>query len=240
MAVRAIPEIGPWPIHLVPGIRTPAEAGPDGWMRADLMRGEECETFGALSRLKRRGLLEMGRAGQVFLWPGSHTKLVEVDPRGRITRSQTSLAGEFLEGIARHTLIAASLLSRWPDQLDLEAAEAGARRRASSRAAAGRISRPDRGLGMRTGPGAACILLDWGRGRRRYRPPHRRSDPGPIPAGMGRRPAAAATPLRPLAWALASRTWSTRWRTAWPTTHRPQAPSRSRRVGSIDQGVRDR
>ena len=46
---------------------------------------------------------------------------------GRITRSQTSLAGEFLQAIAGHTLIAASLPARWPENLDLDAAEAGAR-----------------------------------------------------------------------------------------------------------------
>ncbi len=127
VVVRTIPEIGAWPIHFVPGIRTPAEAGPDGWMRADVMRGEECETLGALSQLSRLGLHDAGRQERAFVWPGSHTKLVEVDRLGRITRSQTSLAGEFLQAIARHTLIAASLPSRWPESLDLDAAEAGAR-----------------------------------------------------------------------------------------------------------------
>ena len=127
VVVRTIPEIGAWPIHFVPGIRTPAEAGPDGWMRADVMRGEECETLGALSQLNRLGLQDAGRQERAFVWPGSHTKLVEVDRLGRITRSQTSLAGEFLQAIARHTLIAASLPSRWPESLDLDAAEAGVR-----------------------------------------------------------------------------------------------------------------
>jgi len=127
VVVRTIPEIGPWPIHFVPGIRTPAEAGPDGWMRADLMRGEECETLGALSQLSRLGLRDAGPEERAFVWPGSHTKLVEVDHLGRITRSQTSLAGEFLQAIARHTLIAASLPSRFPESLDIDAAEAGAR-----------------------------------------------------------------------------------------------------------------
>ena len=127
MVVRTIPEIGPWPIHFVPGIRTLAEAGRDGWMRADLMRGEECETLGALFQLRESGLQQVGLEGEAFVWPGSHTKLVEVDRLERITRSQTSLAGEFLQAIARHTLIAASLPSRLPEDLDLEAAEAGAR-----------------------------------------------------------------------------------------------------------------
>jgi 2-dehydro-3-deoxygalactonokinase len=124
---RSIFEVADEPIVFVPGVRTAAGDGPDGWMAADVMRGEECETLGALALLARRGELEAGGAGQVFVWPGSHTKVVEVDGRGRITRSQTSLAGELLQAVARHTLVAASLPAVLPDVVDLEAAEAGAR-----------------------------------------------------------------------------------------------------------------
>ena len=63
----------------------------------------------------------------VFVWPGSHTKLVEVDSAGRITRSYTTLAGEMTVALARHTLLAASLPEDWPDPLDAEALAAGAR-----------------------------------------------------------------------------------------------------------------
>jgi 2-dehydro-3-deoxygalactonokinase len=127
VVARTLPEIGADPIHFVPGLRTPAHDGPDGWMYADVMRGEECETFGALTELVRRGTVSRRDLGLAFVWPGSHTKLVEVDAQGRITRSHTSLAGEFLQAIARHTLIAASLPSKLPDQLDPDSAEAGAR-----------------------------------------------------------------------------------------------------------------
>jgi 2-dehydro-3-deoxygalactonokinase len=96
-------------------------------MWADVMRGEECETFGALSQLQRDGALDLGKIDQVFLWPGSHTKLVEVDRQGRITRSHTSLAGELLSAVAGHTLVAASLPDELPASLDDEAIEAGAR-----------------------------------------------------------------------------------------------------------------
>ena len=124
---RTLPRIWPQPIHFVPGLRTPADEGPDGWMRADVMRGEECETLGALTELTRRGLVEPGLEGPVFVWPGSHTKLVEVDGQGRIRRSQTTLAGELIHSVARHTLIAASLPVELPLALDIESAEAGAR-----------------------------------------------------------------------------------------------------------------
>jgi 2-dehydro-3-deoxygalactonokinase len=127
VVVRTIPEVGEWPLHFVPGIRTPAGTGHDGWMCADLMRGEECETLGVLSRLNRLATQDEAQGELAFVWPGSHTKLVEVDRLGRITGSHTSLAGEFLQAIARHTLIAASLPSRFPESVDPDAAEAGAR-----------------------------------------------------------------------------------------------------------------
>jgi 2-dehydro-3-deoxygalactonokinase len=127
VVVHSIPEIADVPIAFVPGLKTPAQEGPDGWMWADVMRGEECETLGALLWLERLGSLRVGETEHVFVWPGSHTKLVEVDRLGRITRSHTSLAGELLAAVARHTLIAASLPPELPDQLDFEATEAGAR-----------------------------------------------------------------------------------------------------------------
>ena len=64
-----------------------------------------------------RGIATEGR-GVAFVWPGSHTKLIEVDPAGRIVRSHTTLAGELLLALARHTLLAASLPSwREPRQI---------------------------------------------------------------------------------------------------------------------------
>jgi 2-dehydro-3-deoxygalactonokinase len=121
-----LPEISELPIYLIPGIRTPASDGPDGWFTADVMRGEECETWGAYATLRQSGVIQPG-AWQAFLWPGSHTKVVEVDGTGRITRSHTSLAGELLQVVAKHTLLAASLPSGLPDTVDSDAAEAGRR-----------------------------------------------------------------------------------------------------------------
>jgi 2-dehydro-3-deoxygalactonokinase len=126
VAIGRFPAIVERPIYFVPGVRTAAADGPDGWFQADLMRGEECETLGAYAALRARAELEIDR-WQVFLWPGSHTKLVEVDPSGRITRSQTSLAGELLQTLARHTLLAASLPETLPDEVDHDIAAAAAR-----------------------------------------------------------------------------------------------------------------
>ncbi|MHB1562332.1 MAG: 2-dehydro-3-deoxygalactonokinase, partial [Isosphaeraceae bacterium] len=119
-------EIHDRPILVVPGIRTPPADGPDGWLDADVMRGEECETLGALRTLLADGRTAPGRA-LAFLWPGSHTKLVEVDADGRIARSFTTLAGEILEAVGHHTILAASLPAGWPEQPDPDAVAAGAR-----------------------------------------------------------------------------------------------------------------
>jgi 2-dehydro-3-deoxygalactonokinase len=121
-----LPEIDDRPILVVPGIRTPAAEGRDAWFASDVMRGEECETFGAHAALLAEGRIAPGQAS-VFLWPGSHTKLVAVDVEGRITGSFTTLAGEMLQAVARHTLVSASLPGALPDEPDPVAAAAGAR-----------------------------------------------------------------------------------------------------------------
>jgi 2-dehydro-3-deoxygalactonokinase len=126
VAVVSLPEVAAMPIYVIPGVRTPAADGRDGWFEADVMRGEECETLGAFAALAADGRIGAGE-WTVFLWPGSHTKLVEVDPSGRITRSHTTLAGEFLQAASRHTILAASLPEAPPDDPDPDAVAAGAR-----------------------------------------------------------------------------------------------------------------
>jgi 2-dehydro-3-deoxygalactonokinase len=131
--VQHLPAVAAEPIVFVPGVRTPAGAGPDGWADADIMRGEECETLGACIDLAISGQDATGRSWSknavthAFLWPGSHTKLVEVDAAGRIVRSHTTLAGELLQALARHTLLAASLPAEFSEAPDPDALEAGVR-----------------------------------------------------------------------------------------------------------------
>ncbi len=109
------------PVTFVPGVRTPPGPGPDGWAEADVMRGEEVETLGAWTLLGRPA----GR--HVFLWPGSHTKLVELDAEGRIARSFTTLAGELWSAVSAHTLVTSSLPAPPADPPDPAALEAGRR-----------------------------------------------------------------------------------------------------------------
>jgi 2-dehydro-3-deoxygalactonokinase len=125
--LRDLPEVSDRPILFIPGVRTPPAAGTDGWAEADVMRGEECETIGAWSLLGQTRATDEPPGRAVFVWPGSHTKLVEVDEAGRIVRSHTSLAGELTQALARHTLLAASLPPELPDDPEAVAAAAGAR-----------------------------------------------------------------------------------------------------------------
>ena len=114
--LKLIPEISSVPILFIPGVRTPAGDGPDGWVEVDVMRGEECETLGAW-------LIAPASGPVAYVWPGSHTKYVVVDQSGQITASTTSLAGELTMAVARHTLIAGSLPEEWPSELDSGAVE---------------------------------------------------------------------------------------------------------------------
>ncbi len=195
VAVVSLPEVAEMPIYVVPGVRTPAGDGTDGWFEADVMRGEECETLGAYAALAARGRIEPGQ-WPVFLWPGSHTKLVEVDPSGRITRSHTTLAGELLQAAARHTLLAASLPEALPDDPDPDAAAAGAR--AVERDGLGRAAFLVRiaALERTPRPSRAGVILDrCDRLRRRHRP-GAPSHPHAGSSGLGRRTAALALALR--------------------------------------------
>lgn len=119
---RVIPEIIDIPILLVPGIRTPPTDGPDGWIDADVMRGEECETLGW-----RHFDAPPDDESWCCLWPGSHTKLVALGGDGRIQASYTTLAGELIAATSRHTVLAASLPAALPERLDPDVVDEGAR-----------------------------------------------------------------------------------------------------------------
>ena len=99
-AVRVVCSAWPYPpLTLIPGVRTgPDEGNPFG----EMMRGEECETFGLLAQM---GL----EPPAVCLLPGSHNKLVRIDRQGRIEAVWTSLAGEATRSLAEHTVLAGSM-----------------------------------------------------------------------------------------------------------------------------------
>ncbi|MFW6125034.1 MAG: 2-dehydro-3-deoxygalactonokinase [Pirellulales bacterium] len=107
--VRTLGEVADVPMRFVPGVKTvPAVVDRGHLATMDMMRGEEVATFGILQQTGRRGPL-------LLLLPGSHTKLVAVDGRGRIAASYTTLAGEALASLARHTVLAGSTPPELPE-----------------------------------------------------------------------------------------------------------------------------
>src|SRR5690242_20195305 len=112
-------DVSDLPIVLVPGVRC-GPANPDAGKinSIDVMRGEEtlCGGLAALNLVSRPG---------VVLNLGSHWKAIQLDERGRVSSSITSLSGELIHATQENTILAGSVASRWPDQLSLEWLKSG-------------------------------------------------------------------------------------------------------------------
>ncbi len=83
-ALMPVP-FGPRVLHIVPGLSDQPRPG-----RFDVMRGEETQVWGAAPR-----------AGWCVL-PGTHSKWVQVDAQGRITRFHTCMTGELYALLTQH------------------------------------------------------------------------------------------------------------------------------------------
>ena len=113
------PEITELPIFLVPGVRSEApDASVDSLDNFDVMRGEETLCFGLL----QRGLL---KPPGVVLTLGSHWKAIQLDTKGRIQSSITSLSGELIHAAQTQTILASSVGNDWPNQMAPDWLEAG-------------------------------------------------------------------------------------------------------------------
>ena len=101
-----MPEVTSIPILFIPGVKTlpaPGETDTDKFLDAlESMSGEECETYGIMSRLGLEGDF-------VITLPGSYNKVFTVDAEGRITWLQTGMCGEFIAAMSEHTLLKHSL-----------------------------------------------------------------------------------------------------------------------------------
>jgi len=103
MACVALPEVFAKSIWFIPGVRNDVpDIGLHNCEAMDMMRGEEVEAMGMLAQLKLNG-------PAMLILPGSHTKFVSLDQRGRIDGSATTLAGELLQIITQNTILAKSL-----------------------------------------------------------------------------------------------------------------------------------
>lgn len=92
----SFPEITAIPFVFIPGVRVCG----DDLMLSDMMRGEETELY---------GLMEEPESDCLYVFPGSHNKLVTVDKTGGITGIRTMLTGEMLAALAQHTVLKAAV-----------------------------------------------------------------------------------------------------------------------------------
>ncbi|WP_243112630.1 2-dehydro-3-deoxygalactonokinase [Caproiciproducens sp. NJN-50] len=93
-------DVCPLPIYFIPGVKN--SAGPidlRNFEAMDIMRGEEVESIAVLSRFP-------AQKDYLLVLPGSHTKFVSINSDGKITGCLTSINGEILDAITRHTIIA--------------------------------------------------------------------------------------------------------------------------------------
>lgn len=100
MKTAVFPEIAPYPISFIPGVRNfSGDVTLENFSAMDMMRGEETETVGLAALLKPEGEC-------VFILPGSHNKFVRADGQGRILGCMTSISGELLDAVTHHTILA--------------------------------------------------------------------------------------------------------------------------------------
>ncbi|MET4677310.1 2-dehydro-3-deoxygalactonokinase [Luteibacter sp. ME-Dv--P-043b] len=136
-AMREVRIEGVWhaPIGFVPGVRNAvAPIDLHNVEAMDMMRGEETE---ALALVERLALAEPA----VIALPGSHSKFVGIDTKGRIDGCVTTLAGELLQVISHETILAGSLKDGFATHIDAEMLLAGA------------------GAAQRVGLGRACFSV---------------------------------------------------------------------------------
>ena len=109
------------PIWFVPGIKNNVPEVDLGTYEAmDIMRGEEVEVFGLIEKLKLQG-------PAIFVLPGSHSKFISIDAGNRVTACLTTLAGELLDIITGHTILAGALGLSFAQEFDEPTLLEGAR-----------------------------------------------------------------------------------------------------------------
>ncbi|MBQ6679795.1 MAG: 2-dehydro-3-deoxygalactonokinase [Lachnospiraceae bacterium] len=107
------PDLLPCPVSFIPGLRT--ETGIDGFY-PDMMRGEETEIIGLHTLLKPDG-------DRLYVLPGSHNKLIHVTRDGFITSFKTTVSGELLEAMTKHSILADSVERSFLVSEEYDAAE---------------------------------------------------------------------------------------------------------------------
>ena len=121
--MKTFSRVSPMPFFLVPGVRigkAPCELSDVA--DSDVIRGEETEIVGFQANLDAR---TRGKPW-VLLHVGSHAKAIQVDARGRIVRSVTTLSGEALHVLRTQTILASRLRRLKSQKLQKRFFESGA------------------------------------------------------------------------------------------------------------------
>jgi 2-dehydro-3-deoxygalactonokinase len=114
-----LPDVPVAPILLIPGVKNKVESPSlESLEEMDFMRGEETQVFGAIELYK----IEVPTT---FMFLTSHTKLIDVDEKFRITRSFTTLSGQVFDALRFHSFLASSLPERNPSEIHQEALRRG-------------------------------------------------------------------------------------------------------------------
>ncbi len=115
-------EVSDLPFLLAPGVRCGlANPKTEQIDMVDVMRGEEtlCAGLIALNVVSRSGLL---------LNLGSHWKAIQLDDKGRVASSITSLSGELIHSAQQQTILADSVATNWPDRFSPDWLKSGMER----------------------------------------------------------------------------------------------------------------
>ena len=121
-------DVCPLPIHFVPGVKNNVpDLTADTFEQMDMMRGEEVESFAILQN-------HPVRKSTLLILPGSHNKFVSVNAQGAVTGCLTTISGELLSVITRHTILANSVKQKFASEesYDKEMILRGARTAASN------------------------------------------------------------------------------------------------------------
>jgi 2-dehydro-3-deoxygalactonokinase len=122
--VKTFARVSALPFFLVPGVRIGRAACElSDVVHSDVIRGEETEIVGFLANGRRR----LHGTRWVLLHVGSHAKMIEVDARGRIVRSATTLSGEAVDALRTQTILASRLRDLRQQELQKRFFEGGIR-----------------------------------------------------------------------------------------------------------------
>lgn len=91
-----IPEISPLPFFFIRGVMMQG----NDFETTDIMRGEETELIGLTDHIEPNCL---------YILPGSHSKRIQTDSKGRIASFCTELTGELMSAIADGTILSQTI-----------------------------------------------------------------------------------------------------------------------------------